>query len=1456
MILEKSMSTNNKHSIRIAAFELLLYFYMDLGEPEKEFIQLLPAAIDLTGFLQDYPSDTQLRVKPLLSETSLCPKSDKTMPTKEEALEFLRMFLNFMTEQPIKFDLWFNLFRSNLLSIFYPQVCRQLGIIDAADNTGFNIHAPYEIQCIITDKVAHWFTNEALTAYLWIEHAPLLLEIYRQCLAIPASYNEAIKKCLISYHDILFIKPPKELSESTLTEYRKFFFEKIPASIPDTALTQDHYKLVVEILNLYIQIVSNYWSMLNDEIRSTILLTSLDLASNVLKRQDTGDIDRSLCPIIVEAILFLWIKTKTLDLEMWNALQSRLETFFHRKDTIAQIKIKLVQLTLVLTNFMYTFEAHNKYEDKKMKSSSSQKRSDSTFPDHFTLPDPKPDPHIKSIDWDYATAYSIWSETLRIFKNVNVMEDPGIYLDSMECIGTIVDMLLIAHDKADFDTEGRPSISLINIFGPWLFESVKRPIVFCDGKALAMRSLCRIIVRNTYINLPLSVLSHFYDAVQFTLMECSCTKVSWAVLEHACGLFGLGLPGSNILVPYFIHEITKNLNKIEAVPEKVRESMIQILGSLICLNRQFSGLDIPLDVETSKNHKMTEKEGVPVMTYQEIKSKVSAAVVQALNRDTKPHHQCLILSLINTLIVNELHSPSEGSGELIISLLRVMTPCTLKDKVATTALSCLSNLSTFYKKLHEIDNTIVSKVLYQLVANINAAITKKANFGFELAIVAHIECLLEWLMVVPPKFIEDVKLMKKILFVLDGAMKFANEPSTTASPSNAKAKKKEDSSTDTTQQSPEPEEKSMKAKIKRAAEQALVYITSFQNNFPPDEHYDILQSQILEYSTDTVITSTTKEETTNEEKENEETLPSVAPFSPPPFMNDVLWFSVNNKFIYSVYDNVFHAPELDHEDANVGLNYLLSSSHYAYFFGKYLQQQGLEDALTTYYEEKQYEMAGMDLTVIYEKAREIVYRYLSSEAGSALPPEYKQILNEKMTDRPDLALIDVLLIQFFQFKHSDFFSMAREHSTRITSREYTGKYTWDFVLVNDIPSKELYLHRYAKESRVSVKQTHDDLPEGIITEEPPPRVVAPKSNQSDQTEEDSTHPEIKNLEDLLAHLTTLEDCVGPDGEQDLTQPRNIPSLYKKNVEYFNEILVEQQNLIDKKIEERNKVVLTYPCIPPESALKTSSLHSSKLFLKHLGWTNFNKYAYFSILDHESTKFKRQIRQLDVNGHGREIVKIGLVYVKEGQEDEKIILRNESDATSELYKEYVESMAVVADIQKHCGYIGGLDRLGSVGNTLLYYRDALHELVIHEVVRMPTSEKDPLQILKKRHVGNDIVHIVWSEHCRDYKPETIVSQFNDAHIIIYPMPNGLFRIKIAKKKEVGHFGPLLHNMVVSKDILPILTKQTALNANFVVRFSQDAYMGQYSARKEAVNEIASKYTKIPYTDYLKVLFPTS
>lgn len=183
-----------------------------------------------------------------------------------------------------------------------------------------------------------------------------------------------------------------------------------------------------------------------------------------------------------------------------------------------------------------------------------------------------------------------------------------------------------------------------------------------------------------------------------------------------------------------------------------------------------------------------------------------------------------------------------------------------------------------------------------------------------------------------------------------------------------------------------------------------------------------------------------------------------------------------------------------------------------------------------------------------------------------------------------------------------------------------------------------------------------------------------------------------------------------------------------------------------------------------------------------------------------------------------------------------------------------------------GYIGGLDRRLTNGSVSPYWATQLQEVIFHDVTAMPTvvchkslfffpltslQETDEQQILKKRHVGNDLVHIVWSEHSRDYRPGTITSQFNDAHIVIYPLPNGLFRIQIFRKDERALFGPLCDGMVVTKALLPQLVRQTALNANRYVRANSAAYTRPYVTRQKAIMELVAKH-KQGSKDYQEVL----
>jgi len=335
------------------------------------------------------------------------------------------------------------------------------------------------------------------------------------------------------------------------------------------------------------------------------------------------------------------------------------------------------------------------------------------------------------------------------------------------------------------------------------------------------------------------------------------------------------------------------------------------------------------------------------------------------------------------------------------------------------------------------------------------------------------------------------------------------------------------------------------------------------------------------------------------------------------------------------------------------------------------------------------------------------------------------------------------------------------------------------------------------------------------------------------------YTEVDNLDELLIYLSdTSPDCLSENGQR-LNLPVQPLRDFLEKVKITEKALLaqaaEDQKVVDHM--KANKPPLEHwMCKPAEPPLPQSPFHYCRLLLEHLGFLLFERRGSFHELEN-SARFHRSLVQLD-KACGREMLKIGVIYVKEGQDDQKVILSN--DSKSPLYREFVRGLGWTIDVAQHRGYLGGLDPKLTTGASSPYCANSIMEVVFHEVTAMPTNAADPQQIHKKRHVGNDIVHIVYSDHCRDYSPETITTQFNNAHIIVYPLPNGLFRIQIYRKENVALFGPLLHGMAVNKKLLPILVRQTAINANRYVRYNTEGYTRPYPTRRKALEEIAKRY----------------
>ena len=109
-----------------------------------------------------------------------------------------------------------------------------------------------------------------------------------------------------------------------------------------------------------------------------------------------------------------------------------------------------------------------------------------------------------------------------------------------------------------------------------------------------------------------------------------------------------------------------------------------------------------------------------------------------------------------------------------------------------------------------------------------------------------------------------------------------------------------------------------------------------------------------------------------------------------------------------------------------------------------------------------------------------------------------------------------------------------------------------------------------------------------------------------------------------------------------------------------------------------------------------------------------------------------------------------------------------------------------------------------------------------------------------------MQIVWSEHWREYRTGIISSEFADVVICIYPivregLNTNLYRIRLIQKpsSNLPFFGPLQDNSVVTGQVLPLLVRETAMNAARALRSRIDGYRHFFEDRHSYLTETIRK-----------------
>ncbi|XP_044869597.1 ral GTPase-activating protein subunit alpha-1 isoform X5 [Mauremys mutica] len=415
-------------------------------------------------------------------------------------------------------------------------------------------------------------------------------------------------------------------------------------------------------------------------------------------------------------------------------------------------------------------------------------------------------------------------------------------------------------------------------------------------------------------------------------------------------------------------------------------------------------------------------------------------------------------------------------------------------------------------------------------------------------------------------------------------------------------------------------------------------------------------------------------------------------------------------------------------------------------------------------------------------------------------------------------------------------------NVRIIVRDLSGKYSWDSAILYG-PSSLCGLseHTFLALS-VFQQEKPEDAPSSDHVEDVSVRdgialQIKRKFRETVPTW-DTIREEEDALDELLHYLgVTSPECLQRAGVSlNIPAPQPICISEKQENDVINAILkqhTEEREFVEKHFNDLNMKAVEQDEPTPQKP--QSAFYYCRLLLSILGMNSWDKRRSFHLLK-KNEKLLRELRNLD-SRQCRETHKIAVFYVAEGQEDKHSILTNTGG--SQAYEDFVAGLGWEVNLTNHCGFMGGLQKNKSTGLTTPYFATSTVEVMFHVSTRMPSDSDDSLT-KKLRHLGNDEVHIVWSEHTRDYRRGIIPTEFGDVLIVIYPMKNHMFSIQIMKKPEVPFFGPLFDGAIVNGKILPIMVRATAINASRALKSLIPLYQNFYEERARYLQTIVQHH----------------
>ncbi|XP_054470549.1 ral GTPase-activating protein subunit alpha-1 isoform X5 [Anoplopoma fimbria] len=1050
--------------------------------------------------------------------------------------------------------------------------------------------------------------------------------------------------------------------------------------------------------------------------------------------------------------------------------------------------------------------------------------------------------------WHSDVATVMWRRMLGILGDVNSIKDPEIHAQVFDYLCELWQNLAKIRDNLGISLDNQSSppppglIPPLRILTPWLFKATMLTERYKQGKLHAYKLICRIMKRRQDVSPNSDFLTHFYNIMHQGLLHQDQDIVNTIIKHCSPRFFSIGLPGATMLILDFIIAASRVTTCSSLNAPRVEAQIL--LGSLVCFPNLYE--------ELPALHPTTAE--VVLTKFPDAKEHIIKTILTSARDEPSAPARCVALCSLGIWLCEELaHGTQHPQIKDALNVICVTLKYPNKN-VALVASDILHLLISHVDHLQKFPPDTPKKIVEILIATITHLLPNTESSPHELdkrLVVSLLLCLLDWVMALPPKtLLQPVQtrsppekdqptktLLSCIYKVLHGCVYGAQsfnspkyyplqlsdllsadydpflpleslrEPEPLHSPDSERSSK--------LQPVTEVRSRIQQGLVSIAARTVITHLVNHLGHYPMSGGPATLSSQVCENQDNPFCES--------------------ADLGPELFHSPNLQFLVlNGSTLLSVYQ-IRSESGVPGGGMTAGLS---SAPACVRVIIRDVAGKHSWDSAVLYGPPPSSPNSPTNTFMSHTQSPHAASLHLRTPPGDTL----KKMEGVKRGDSEDEGQEESEAEeggrgtegerQGFQGEGEE-----EEEEERKVTEEGIGDQRGGEGEEVEEQGEERIEHRMDGE---------EDRGESGLEQ-----LLAPPLAKRVCREAVPAWDSLREGDDSLDEMLQYLGYSSPECLQRAGMPLNIPApppacvSEKQENDVINAILKQsaaEREFVLHRGEDLNMRAVQQT--EPETETPQSAFYYCRLLINILGLNSWEKRSNFHLL-RKNEKLLRELKNLD-SRQCRETHKIAVFYVAEGQEDKHSILTN--TAGSQAYEDFVSGLGWEVDLTTHCGFMGGLQRNRSTGQTTPYYATSTTEVIYHVSTRMP-HDQDHNLTKKLRHLGNDEVHIVWSEHSRDYRRGIIPTEFGDVLIIIYPMKNHMYSIHILKKPEVPFFGPLFDGAIVDMDILPTMVRATAINASRALKSLIPLYQNFYEERSRYLETIVQHHQEpTTFEDY--------